>query len=82
MANLGYILKQSVMDACNSMDDKQFRETINGLFNFAVNGELPCFKTPLQEAVFIMEKPAIEHNNSKWEKRRREFFNNDENLSF
>lgn len=70
MANLGYILKESVMDACKEMSDAEFRELITGMFNYAVYGNEPNFSTALQRVIFNMEKPAIDHNNKKWEERR------------
>ena len=69
MANLGFILKQSVMDACNTMNDAEFREMITALFNYAVKGKTPELTTELQKVVFSMEKPAIEYNNSKWARK-------------
>ena len=69
MANLGYILKESIMDACAEMDDTKFRETITGLFNYATKGEEPQFNDPLQKAVFRMEQPSIDYNNKKWRDR-------------
>lgn len=75
MDNLGYILKRSVVSACEPMNDNEFRETIMGLFNYAVNGENPNFTTPLQNAVFIMEKPSIDRNNMKWAEKRESYEN-------
>lgn len=72
MANLGYILKQSVIDACMHMSDKDFKDTILGLFNYAANGISPNFDTPLQKVIFDMEKPSIDRNNEKWEIKRKE----------
>ena len=71
MANLGYILKESVMTSCEEMSDKDFRETITGLFRYAAYGEEPDFSTALQKVVFMMEKPSIDYNNGKWKERRR-----------
>lgn len=84
MANLGYILKQSVMDATANaqLSDLQFRQLITGLFFYATKGEECFFRDAPLDAIFALEKPSIDANNKKWEKRRREFFNNDENLSF
>lgn len=73
MANLGYILKESVMTSCEEMSDKDFRETITGLFRYAVYGEEPDFSTALQKVVFMMEKPSIDYNNSKWKAKREEW---------
>lgn len=73
MANLGYILKQSVVDACSSMTDEEFRRTIIGLFDYATKGKVPSAMTPLQKVVFYMEKPSIDTNNEKWERKRIEF---------
>lgn len=72
MANLGYILKQSVIDACMHMSDKDFKDTILGLFNYAANDVIPNFETPLQKVIFDMEKPSIDRNNEKWETKRKE----------
>lgn len=93
MANLGYILKQSVIDACSHMSDAEFKETILGLFNYAANGISPNFESPLQKVVFDMEKPSIDYNNKKWESKRKkviegtyvgniEDFNNNEPTPF
>ena len=81
MANLGYILKQSVVDACSAMDDKEFRNTILGLFEYATKGIIPCSMTPVQKVVFYMEKPSIDKNNEKWEKKRQEL-NKEEKLPY
>lgn len=70
MANLGYILKESVMDSCKEMSDSEFRETIIGLFNYAVYGEEPNFTMPMQRVIYNMEKPAIDYNNSRWAAKR------------
>ena len=70
MANLGFILKEKVMDATADMTDKDFRETITGLFNYAVNGEYPKFNSDLQKTIFLFEKDAIDYNNLNWAKRR------------
>lgn len=73
MANLGYILKESVMSSCEGMDDKEFRDTITGLFRYAAYGEEPNFTTELQKVVFKMEKPSIDYNNSKWKAKKQEW---------
>ena len=72
MANLGYILKENVITSCEEMNDKEFRETITGLFRYAAYGEEPDFSTTLQKVVFKMEKPSIDYNNKKWEDKRSE----------
>lgn len=72
MANLGLILKESVMSACTDMTDKEFRGLITGMFNYAAYGEEPDFSTALQKVVFMMEKPSIDYNNGKWERKRIE----------
>ena len=73
MANLGYILKENVMTSCGEMSDKDFRDTITGLFRYAAYGEEPTFSTTLQKIVFSMEKPSIDYNNKKWEEKRKMF---------
>lgn len=70
MANLGFILKEKVMDATSNMTDKEFRETITGLFQYAVTGKEPEFNSELQKTIFLFEKDAIDYNNSKWAERR------------
>ena len=72
MANLGLILKESVMNACTGMTDNEFRGLITGMFNYAAYGEEPDFSTALQRVVFMMEKPSIDYNNGKWERKRIE----------
>ena len=77
MANLGFILKESVMDACREMCDVEFRELITGMFNYAVYGNEPNFSTALQRVIFNMEKPAIDYNNSKWKaKKEKQYVDN------
>lgn len=85
MANLGLILKESVMNACTDMTDKEFRGLITGMFNYAVYGEEPKFEAPIQRVVFMMEKPSIDYNNGKWERKRIELqkeANNPDRLPF
>lgn len=72
MANLGYILKETVMTATSGMNDSEFRETITGLFNYAIKGVVPEFNDPLQKAIFLIEKPAIDYNVARWECKRKE----------
>lgn len=69
MANLGYILKESVMSASKTMTDKDFRDLITGLFNYSAYGEIPQFDDALANAIFEMEKPAIDYNLKKWQER-------------
>ena len=69
MANLGYILKESVMAASKTMSDTEFRELITGLFNYGVYGEIPQFEGNLANAIFEMERPSIDYNIKKWHKR-------------
>lgn len=76
MANLGYILKESVMESTEGMTDSEFRETITALFNYAVYGEEVNIKSNLGKIVFKMEKPAIDANNKKWFLRKESFEKN------
>lgn len=69
MANLGYILKESVMSASKTMTDKEFRDLVTGLFNYSAYGEIPQFDSALANAIFEMEKPAIDYNLKKWQER-------------
>jgi hypothetical protein len=71
MANLGYILKESVMTASKTMTDAEFRELITGFFNYAVYGTVPQFENVLSTAIFEMEKPSIDYNNKKWQDREK-----------
>ena len=71
MANLGFILKESVMDAVKDMDDKDFRKTLTALFRYAVYGEEPTDDlSTVGKIVFKMERPSIDYNNKKWNERR------------
>lgn len=72
MANLGYILKQSVMDASESLSSDDFSKLIKGLFNYAVYGEIPEFDGILK-AIYEMEKPAIDYNNKKWQENSAKY---------
>lgn len=84
MANLGYILKESVMTASKTMTDAEFRELITGFFNYAVYGTTPQFENVLSNAIFEMEKPSIDYNNKKWQDRGKAYSasNKRENLPF
>lgn len=70
MANLGLILKESVMNASAEMTGDEFKGLVTGMFNYAVYGEQPNFETTLQRVIFEMEKPSIDYNNQKWELRK------------
>ena len=79
MANLGFILKESVMEATKGLSDADFRNIITLLFYYATDRvtveefELDDLG-PVAKAIFYMEKPSIDYNKKKWkensEKRR------------
>ena len=70
MANLGLILKESVMNASTDMTGDEFKGLVTGMFKYAVYGEQPNFETALQKVIFEMEKPSIDYNNQKWELKK------------
>ena len=60
MSNLGFVLRENLMNATSYMTDSQFRQIITGLFEYAVEGRIPKYDEPLLNSVFEMEKAAID----------------------
>lgn len=71
--NLGFILKQSLVDASSTLNDSDFRKLVLALFKYATKNEEPELDNPTSNAIYLMEKPSIDKNNEKWRQRQAVF---------
>ena len=78
-ANLGLLLRPSVMGVLKDLGDAEFRETIMTLYKFSVTGDEPKINSPIVKIIFDMERSFLDYNRKKFISR---FMANNKNNLF
>lgn len=76
MANFSFLLTEQTMKSLRVLNDRDFRVTIEALFNYNNYGTIPDSLPEMGQIIFEMTKPIIDYQRQRWTERGMEFKEN------
>lgn len=66
----GFIFYRSFADATKGLNDSQYRQVMDAIIGYALDGRIPEDIEPVLQGYFLLIKPQIDANNARLEAKR------------